>query len=84
MPSIEIINCNHDPFDCGTVLKVRQGSEWTNDYGQKFPAIPLYAVDCRCGRREHNALTYTADKAKAYAKYEDRIIRQDAKDRAAA
>lgn len=27
----------------------KQGTEWTNEYGQTFPAMPLYRYTCKCG-----------------------------------
>jgi hypothetical protein len=32
-------------------LLTRQGSEWTNELGQTFPAAPLYRCECSCGWR---------------------------------
>lgn len=32
-------------------LLTKQGSEWTNDLGQTFPAAPLYRCECACGWR---------------------------------
>ena len=44
---------------------VKQGTEWTNDLGQTFPAVELYRCECSCGW--HGAAWYsTVERAQSH------------------
>jgi hypothetical protein len=50
----------------------KQGSEWTNDLGQTFPAIPLYRCECSCGWK---GAAWYGSKERAHSHYARHIER---------